>query len=171
MTMHCGDWAVWQGDLGVHPAMLSEQAVLRGNEHAGGERRGGEGRGGCAAMSSTLPSSLSPSLYHLPPPPHHPPAPERRSSQVSAAAPNGSMTTHGACQLEIIRQSFRRRVLFKCIYNDAMMLISRPEPASTGLSNALALEKIIMPVITKRAAHLCTSPPRVSKIHFISSRN
>lgn len=54
--MHCGDWAVWEGDLGVHPAMLSEQAVLRGNEHAGGE-------GGCAAMSSTLPSSLSPSLH------------------------------------------------------------------------------------------------------------
>lgn len=167
--MHCGDWAVWEGDLGVHPAMLSEQAVLQGNEHAGEEGRGGVRSYELHSpfLSLSLPPSIPPSPTTIPPPP----APERRSSQVSAAAPNGSMTTHGACQLEIIRQSFRRRVLFKCIYNDAMMLISRPEPASTGLSNALALEKIIMPVITKRAAHLCTSPPRVSKIHFISSRN
>lgn len=151
---HHGDWAIWEGDLEVHP----EKSRPARDKHAGGEGRGS------AAMSSTLPFTLPP-----PTPPH--PTPERRSSQVSAAAPNGSMTTHGACQLEIIRQSFRRRVLFKCIYNDAMMLISRPEPASAALSNALALEKIIMPVITKRAAHLCTSPPRVSKIHFISSRN
>lgn len=158
MRSHHGAWAIWEGDLEVHPALLSEQAVLQGNQHAGGDRRG---RGAQLWASLSLLLSL----------PSSPPTPERRSSQVSAAAPNGSMTTHGACQLEIIRQSFRRRVLFKCIYNDAMMLISRPEPASTALSNALALEKIIMPVITKRAAHLCTSPPRVSKIHFISSRN
>lgn len=41
MIRHHGDWAIWQGDLEVHPPLLSNLAVLQGSEDAGGERRVG----------------------------------------------------------------------------------------------------------------------------------
>lgn len=166
-----------QGDLwGQQPSLLN---LLSSCARDTGGQCAGRARGRRQLVESPLlPESLtlspciivSLSLPHQPPHHHAPPPTALLDPGLCRGCKQLIDNTQGL-PIRNNQTVISVASLFKCIYNDAMMLISWPEPARTEASNALALEKIIMPVITKQAANLCTSPPHISKIHFISFCN